>query len=178
MQGMTASSLQARYGGWYMLVLSNWSKGCLVLFVAAFFAAVGMASMSKAESGQYLGSDSCMDCHDQEYENFKKHSKKAHSGESVKLMQGDLTKQELEECYECHMTGFGKPGGFVSFEETPQMAEAGCETCHGPGYDHVESGGDPDLIKGKLDISDCEGCHNPERVAAFDFKPLLFGGAH
>ena len=157
---------------------SAWSKGCLILFGAAFFVAVGMASLGRTNSGQYVGSEACAECHDQEYENYKKFSKKAHSGHSVKLMSGDLTKEELEECYKCHMTGFGKPGGFVSFEETPGMADAGCETCHGPGFDHIEEGGDPDLIKGDLDISDCEGCHNPERVSAFDFKPLIFGGAH
>lgn len=157
---------------------SVWTKGCLVFFAAAFFVAVGMASKGIATSGQYVGSEACAECHELEFDNFKKYSKKAHSGRSVKIMSGDLTRQELEECFECHVTGFGKPGGFVSFEETPQLAEAGCETCHGPGYDHVESGGDTDLIKGKLAVGDCEGCHNPERVEAFDFKPLLFGGAH
>ena len=157
---------------------SVWSKGCLVLFGAAFFVAVCLASVGRTNSGQYVGSEACAECHDQEFANYKKFSKKAHSGQSVKLMSGDLTKEELEDCFKCHMTGFGKPGGFVSFEATPGMADAGCETCHGPGFDHVEAGGDPELIKGKLDISDCEGCHNPERVDAFDFKPLIFGGAH
>lgn len=157
---------------------SVWSKGCLVFFGAAFFVAVSMASVGISNSGQYVGSEACAECHDQEYENYKKFSKKAHSGDSVKLMSADLTKGELEECYVCHVTGFGKPGGFVSFETTPAMADAGCETCHGPGFDHVEGGGDTDLIKGDLEVSDCETCHNPERVAAFDFKPLLFGGAH
>lgn len=160
------------------MVHSVWRRGCLIFFTAAFFVALGLATNGVAQTEEYVGSETCADCHDLEYENYKKYSKKAHSGESVKIMAGDLTKQELEECFECHVTGFGKTGGFVSFEETPNMAEAGCETCHGPGYDHVESGGDPDFIKGQLDIKDCEGCHNPERVEAFDFKPLIFGGAH
>lgn len=129
-------------------------------------------------SGRYVGSAECQDCHETEYENYKQYSKKAHSGESIKIMAGDLTKQELEECYTCHVTGYGKPGGFVSFDKTPELSDAGCEVCHGPGYDHIESGGDPELIKGDLEVSDCERCHNAERVAAFDYKPLLFGGAH
>ncbi len=161
-----------------MLFRSVWSKGCFVFFAAAFFVAVGMANVGKTNSGQYVGSEACADCHDVEYDNYKKFSKKAHSGDSVKIMAGDLSREELEECFTCHMTGFGKPGGFVSFEETPEMADAGCETCHGPGYDHIENDGDTDLIKGKLTIADCEYCHNPERVDAFDLKPLLFGGAH
>ncbi|MBI9081376.1 MAG: cytochrome C [Pseudodesulfovibrio sp.] len=161
-----------------MLFKTFWSKGCLVFFAVAFFVAVGMANTARTNSGQFVGTEACAECHDVEYENYKKFSKKAHSGNSVKVMADDLTQQELEECFDCHMTGFGKPGGFVSFEETPDMADAGCEVCHGPGYDHVESEGDTDLIKGDLDIAGCETCHNPERVAAFDFKPLLYGGAH
>lgn len=166
------------FGGWFMLVRSYWSGGCLAFFAAAFFVAMGLASNGIARTEKYVGSEACGECHDVEYENYKRYSKKAHAGESVRIMAGDLTREELEECYECHVTGFGKDGGFVSFEETPDMADAGCETCHGPGYDHIESDGDPELIKGKLTIADCEGCHNPDRVEAFDFKPLLFGGAH
>ncbi len=153
-------------------------KGCIVLCTAAFFVSAVLTAVGETNSEQYVGSKACAECHDVEYGNFEKYSKKAHSGESVRIMQGDLTKEELEECYECHMTGFGKPGGFVSFDETPDMAQAGCETCHGPGYEHVESGGDPDLIKGKLVLADCEGCHNAERVSVFNFKPLMYGGAH
>lgn len=131
-----------------------------------------------SQNAVYVGSEACGDCHDVEYDNYSKFSKKAHSGNSVKVMVDDLTPKELEECYTCHMTGFGQPGGFVSFKETPQMANAGCETCHGPGSMHVESGGETEYIKGNLAIEDCTHCHNPERVAAFDFKPMLFGGAH
>ncbi|BCS88505.1 hypothetical protein PSDVSF_17470 [Pseudodesulfovibrio sediminis] len=140
--------------------------------------AFGLTKTGRTTSGRFVGSAACAECHEQEFQNFKKFSKKAHSGESVKIMASDLTTEELAECYACHMTGFGQPGGFVSFAKTPEMGEAGCEVCHGPGYDHVESEGDTDLIKGDLDLEDCTGCHNPDRVEAFDFKPLLYGGAH
>ncbi|WFS63002.1 cytochrome c family protein [Pseudodesulfovibrio thermohalotolerans] len=161
-----------------MLKRSVWIKGCCALSLAAFVVLAVMADAGRANSGRYVGSEACRECHDQEYDNFKKFAKKAHSGESVRIMMGDLTKEELAECYGCHMTGVGQPGGFVDFETTPGMAEAGCEVCHGPGYDHVESGGDPDFIKHDLSLDDCQVCHNPERVDAFDFKPLLHGGAH
>ena len=131
-----------------------------------------------ALGASYVGSKACSECHTEQYETFTKYAKKAHSGDSVKLMAGDLTPEELAECFHCHVTGYGKPGGFVSFEKTPGMADAGCEVCHGPGSEHVESGGDPALIKGKLTLDDCARCHNKERVESFDFKPLLYGGAH
>ena len=155
-----------------------WYKGSLVLIVVSFAVTVALASVGRTNSGQYVGSEACNECHEEEYSNFKKFAKKSRSGESVKIMAPDLTKAELADCYTCHMTGYGKPGGFVSFEDTPKLADCGCEVCHGPGYDHIESGGDSELIKGKLSMEDCQTCHNPERVDAFDFKPLLYGGAH
>ena len=93
-------------------------------------------------------------------------------------MAPKLTLEELRECYACHATGYGKPGGFVSLEKTPHLANAGCEVCHGPGGAHAESGGDKALIKRKMSVSDCETCHNAQRVRAFGFKPMLYGGAH
>ncbi len=126
----------------------------------------------------YIGSDACAACHDKQYDTYSKFSKKSHSSKSIQIMASDLTPEELKNCYGCHTTGYGKPGGFVSFEATPAMANAGCEVCHGPGSAHAEAGGDATLIKGKLTMADCEGCHSAERVAAFNFKPMLYAGAH
>jgi hypothetical protein len=133
---------------------------------------------SAVAENSYVGTAACKDCHEEQHENFTKYAKKAHSEKSIKIMASDLTQAELAECYGCHTTGYGKPGGFVSYEETPHLADAGCEVCHGPGAEHVESGGDAELIKGKLTMEDCETCHNQSRVKAFNFKPLLYGGAH
>ncbi len=126
----------------------------------------------------FVGSDACKECHADQYATYSKYSKKAHSSNSIKIMASDLTQDELASCYSCHTTGYGQPGGFVSFEQTPDLSNAGCEVCHGPGSAHVEAGGDPSLIKGKLSMADCETCHNEERVRSFNFKPMLFAGAH
>ena len=154
-----------------------WLKACLVTVLATVIVVVALSTTARTNSGRYIGSKACAECHEVEFQNYEKFSKKAHSDQSVKTMAKDLTEDELNECFHCHATGYGKPGGFVSFESTPEMGHAGCEVCHGPGYDHAEEQ-DPDLIKGKLTIEDCETCHNSDRVAAFDFKPLIFGGAH
>lgn len=125
----------------------------------------------------YVGTDRCNDCHDAQYKNFKTYSKKAHSYKSITTMKKGLTNAEFEQCLECHTTGYGKAGGFRSEQDTPQLRDVGCETCHGPGSIHVETQ-DPKDIKGKLVAKDCEVCHNSERVSAFKYKPLIFGGAH
>lgn len=66
----------------------------------------------------YVGTAECKNCHEKQYENFTKFAKKAHSAKSVKIMASDLTEAELAGCYGCHTTGYGKPGGFVSYEKT------------------------------------------------------------
>ncbi|HDS17152.1 MAG TPA: hypothetical protein ENN66_11215 [Proteobacteria bacterium] len=57
------------------------------------------------------------------------------------------------------------------------MSNLGCESCHGPGGAHIESEDSSDIIA-KIDVTSCTHCHNSERVEAFNFKPLLYGGAH
>lgn len=126
----------------------------------------------------YVGSAACKDCHAKTYDSYLRFSKKAHSSQSIKIMAPKLTPEELRGCFGCHTTGYGRPGGFVSFEKTPDLANAGCEVCHGPGSAHVDSGGDRTKIKAKLDMAECEVCHNAERVRSFNFKPMLFAGAH
>jgi len=125
----------------------------------------------------YVGSQACVDCHDVEYENFKAYAKKAHSYESIEAMKKGLTETEFRECFQCHTTGYKKPGGFRSEHETPELKNAGCEVCHGPGSLHCETE-DPYDIKGRLTARDCEACHNSDRVENFDYKPLIYGGAH
>jgi hypothetical protein len=41
-----------------------------------------------------VGSETCADCHDAEYESFTAHSKKAHSYASVVTMRKGLTEAE------------------------------------------------------------------------------------
>jgi hypothetical protein len=131
-----------------------------------------------AQGGKsYVGAETCKGCHDKEYISFTAHSKMSSSFHSVARMKKGLTGEEIEKCYECHTTGYGKPGGFRSEAETPGFKNLGCEACHGPGSSHASSGNLKE-IKKHLEIKDCEMCHAKDRVAAFNYKPLLFGGAH
>ncbi|WP_415517725.1 MAG: multiheme c-type cytochrome [Desulfovibrio aminophilus] len=130
-----------------------------------------------ADTASFVGSKACGQCHEGEYSRFSKYSKKAHSWKSIAVMRKKLTPQELQGCYDCHTTGHGKPGGFVSIEKTPDLADVGCETCHGPGSVHAASG-DPKDIQRTPTLEGCQTCHNAERVADFRFKPLIAAGAH
>lgn len=125
----------------------------------------------------YVGPETCKECHEDEYNSFKKYAKKNHSYENILKMKKGLREDEFQQCLQCHTTGYGRPGGFVSVEKTPHLKELSCETCHGPGSIHADSE-EPNDIIGKLSLDQCEECHNSERVADFDYKPLIYGGAH
>ncbi len=147
----------------------------LLVFLSSWRPIAGTARCE--DPRHYVGSESCKDCHLGEYDSFRKFNKKAHSFKSITALRKGLTDEELRKCYECHTTGYGKGGGFRSEQETPNLKDAGCEVCHGPGSMHAETG-DPKDIKGKLTAKDCEACHNSERINAFKYKPLVYGGAH
>ncbi|ACI20350.1 MULTISPECIES: cytochrome c family protein [Thermodesulfovibrio] len=126
---------------------------------------------------EYVGTETCKKCHPKQYENFIKYSRMSRSFEAVEKMKNKITPEELKSCYYCHTTGYGKAGGFVSIEKTPYLKNTGCEVCHGPGKKHVETI-DKKYIKRKFTLQVCEPCHTEERIKAFRFKPLLYGGAH
>ncbi len=150
----------------------------LSIIIAALCMVAGPASFASSQGQKhFIGTESCKECHQEQYDNFKKYSKKAQSWKSIEIMRSNLKPKELEQCYECHTTGHGQPGGFVSIESTPALADVGCETCHGPGSEHAESG-DPERILRLPTEEHCLTCHNKERVGEFDFNPLRYSGAH
>ena len=150
----------------------------LTLGMCIALCAVALAADAKKNAdATYVGTAACQQCHDQEHAMFTKHSKKAHSKQNVEKMRSKLTQAELESCYQCHTTGYGQKGGFVSYEKTPQLGDVGCETCHGPGSVHVESGDTADITR-KPHVDSCIACHNAERIQNFSFRPLRYSGAH
>jgi hypothetical protein len=135
-----------------MMTLATVLSAAAMIWPALPVAASGNTAVENPRI--YVGSAACGECHGDQYETFKLHSKKAHSFASVKKMQRGLTPAETAECYKCHTTGYGRPGGA-----------------------HAESQ-DPADIVATVDVESCTVCHNGERVNAFKFKPLIFGGAH
>ena len=151
----------------------KWTKNiCLAGVIFWFLSGTGVA-----EESAYVGQEVCKECHEAQYKNFTAYSRKARSFDSIKKMEKNLTPEEYQTCFECHTTGYGKTGGFVSEEKTPGLKNTGCEVCHGPGRRHAESQ-DPDDIIAKVETEKCLVCHNSDRVGDFNFKPLMFGGAH
>lgn len=96
------------------------------------------------------------------------------------------------ECLSCHVTGYGKPGGFVSVEKTPALAGVTCEACHGAGAGYLKPElmslqnkeyKRADLLKAGLVVPDakvCESCHNARSpfFEPFDFAARKKQGVH
>jgi len=150
--------------------------GALVGLLLFLFPALGSYAAPQS-SPKFVGSRVCRECHEKVYERFITYAKKSRSFKSIERLRKGLSENDLRQCYGCHTTGYGKPGGFVSAEETPHLKNAGCEVCHGPGEKHVETK-TRQSIKGTLSMEACKECHISERVKAFRFKPLIHGGAH
>ena len=140
-------------------------KKGLVLAVLAFFVFITLglfifhATKASAQAqATYIGVDKCKNCHPSEYKDFE--SRKFSKAWAVLQMRG---KTSDGECLKCHATGYGKPGGFVSEEATPNLKYKQCEACHGPGSLHAANPGDESIKKGMKDyIKDndvCIQCH-------------------
>lgn len=121
------------------------------------------------------GSEACRSCHQKEYEIW---SASAHAVSLESLQRKGKTNDEA--CVSCHVTGYGRPGGFPK-GETPRagddLARVGCESCHGPGAGHVKAEGkQPGGIVGLRDkcescviLQICGSCHDEDNDPGFRF---------
>ncbi|MBW2568438.1 MAG: cytochrome c family protein [Deltaproteobacteria bacterium] len=151
--------------------IKKW-HGILLIFLFSW-----PAGAQEQETNAYVGSALCRSCHEVQYEVFLSHARKSRSFESIQKMKKGLTDDEIKECYGCHTTAYGEPGGFIDPEQTPELKNAGCEVCHGPGKLHIDTQ-DPARIIKKVTIDVCQRCHIEDRVSAFRYKPTIYAGSH
>jgi hypothetical protein len=113
---------------------------------------IGQQAMSveglDVSKAQYVGIDGCKVCHMPHFESWET-TRMSRAFDLLKPGQRVEAKRKAgldpdrdysadEQCVRCHVTGFGQPGGFVSRESTPEMANVQCEMCHGPGSIYAE----------------------------------------
>lgn len=162
-----------------------------------------MATAASAEHA-YVGTKNCKKCHIKQWKSWSE-TKMANAFETLKPGVDVERKAELgldpevdyttdEACVRCHVTGFGKEGGFTSIEATPDLAGVGCEMCHGAGAGYTQDGymtlknkeyKRADLIGVGLvhpvDEAVCTQCHNeqvPIPDYTFDYEAKKAEGLH
>ena len=114
---------------------------------------------------EYLGSEACGACHEEDLSIWRR-TKHAHAYET--LIKLGENKEFDPECVKCHVVGLGFRTGFASHEDTPRLANVGCEAdaCHGAGREHAE---EPAKPYNKSSAEHCRQCHNPDHSTHFDF---------
>ena len=124
---------------------------------------VSSISAGPPADATYLGVKKCKSCHFKEYKGWKKMK---HAKAWDNLPEADRKKAK---CVGCHVTGIGRPGGFVDEEKTPKLTGVQCESCHGPGSAHAKAADDDkeeaEIKKAinKVPQNTCIKCHNPHK---------------
>lgn len=103
----------------------------------------------------FIGSETCGECHSTAYDLWKE-TKHAHAFDTLvhPYERTEIPRHHDPECIACHVTGWNAKGyfpyetGFLSRERTPRMEHVGCESCHGPGAEHVK------VESGDLEVND------------------------
>jgi hypothetical protein len=124
----------------------------------------------------HVGSDACQSCHPAEFATWLEQP----HAQSLASLEAD-GKADSAECLPCHTTAYGKPGGFPTGStaaDHPDLARVGCESCHGPGGDHVAE--DARKLGSIVSLGDkcdscvilqiCGSCHDAANDRDFEFN--------
>lgn len=107
------------------------------------------------------GNAACKRCHVQDCVGWEQ-SKHSAAWTNLKEHHSDVDSY----CQQCHVTGFGLPGGFVSRLQSPSLTAVGCESCHGPSSAHAAQ---PSLRTPFIARDQCTKCHDPENSPKFAY---------
>ncbi|HHN65425.1 MAG TPA: hypothetical protein ENK09_08710 [Nitrospirae bacterium] len=123
------------------------------------------SSITTLTEGPYVGISRCAECHQPYMDSWVK---TGHARALSSLSQKG--KQRDPECLSCHTVGFGKEGGFVNIEATPDLANVQCEACHGPGRAHLQDYSRP---MSPITKDTCMKCHTPQNSPDFNYRKYL-----
>ena len=122
----------------------------------------------------YVGSEACKSCHAAEHATWSEHP---HARTFATLSAKGA--QTNTDCVRCHSTGLGRPGGFVLGGGAQAALEGvGCESCHGPGGDHVPEAARKQGTIVKLSdkcgscviLQVCGACHDDANDPGFEYE--------
>ncbi len=117
--------------------------------------------LEQQQENGYASATACQRCHEQEYLQWSA-TRHAFAYETL------LKKERYFDagCVSCHTTGFGYSTGFQIGDSDSALEGVQCETCHGPGKQHV---GNPKKsnIRSGADTSLCLQCHDTTHSLGF-----------
>ncbi len=114
---------------------------------------VGSSAAIRSDNGEIPFG--CGFCHGEYYTDW---SETMHGSALASLE--DIGQGSNPICLPCHTVGYEEPGGFVDRATTNDLANVGCESCHGPGRDHVNNVASADLQPhAGIGADVCGRCH-------------------
>jgi hypothetical protein len=126
-------------------------------------AAVAAIGPGNTQTAGYVTSEACAKCHQAEYAVWQK---SRHYGAFAALEKRQRTFDPA--CVTCHSVAFQR-GGFINIKATPQFANVQCESCHGPGAEHIKAPGARNYKTPPAPAS-CVVCHDRENSPDFVFE--------
>jgi nitrate/TMAO reductase-like tetraheme cytochrome c subunit len=127
-------------------------------------------------TASYAGSQSCASCHPSAWAAWS-NSSHARAFASLKTAGADADPN----CIGCHTVGFGTLSGYRRQFGGEKLTDVGCESCHGPGSQHVaqrKAGGEALNHLRPASESDCRKCHRGEFSRAFEWNQFWPQIAH
>jgi len=123
-------------------------------------ASFGPARPGGLPAAHYLGMANCVKCHTREYTQWLT-TAHAHAWETLVEQQ----KESTPACVPCHVTGHGRPGGYMGDDDAARLGNVQCEACHGMGTSHKAWEED----RPRVPESVCRGCHTDVTSPTFRF---------
>ena len=119
--------------------------------------------IKKSSPSGFVGSEICGECHEDEYEIWKK-TVHAHAFDTL-VKEG---RQYDPECVPCHVVGYEFAEGFFNPEDSEYLIHVGCENCHGAGAEHSALS-NPGYGKTR-EKATCVECHEHDRSPNFNYE--------
>ena len=118
-------------------------------------------ALEQQQGNGYVSATACQRCHEQEYLQWSA-TRHAFAYETL------LKKERYFDarCVSCHTTGFGYSTGFHIGDSNSTLKGVQCETCHGPGKQHVRNPKKSNIRNG-ADTSLCLACHDTKHSPGF-----------
>ena len=126
--------------------------------------------------GEHVGAETCVSCHPEQHAQWKD-SPHGRAKESL-----DRKQARKAECLGCHATG--RASGPPSKDSSDYLAAVECESCHGPGQDHVESPSSSNILGLGESCPECvieavcTSCHDEENDPDWHLETRLNSVKH
>ena len=127
-----------------------------------FFISLEARKAKRGKQNVYASEQACVTCHPTKHKAWVL-SRHSHAYETLNR----VNKAFDPECLRCHVTGWGKDGGFISEVDTPKLKNVQCEVCHNPRLDHIKN---PQRNLEADAKKACNNCHVKNHSPNFNFS--------